>query len=188
MGTRKETEAYQEMLREELEEGIVILIQQDQVKWWKHIFLIRKPNGTWRKILDASKLNKEIEKLNFKMLGLEEVQYLANQIDYATLLDLKSAFHPNTVFSNSIPYLAINFINNNYAYKTMPFGTKHSPVFFTEAIESILRQIRIHSEIKILNYCDDILGIHQNKQIHETQIIEILETLEQFRWTMSTEK
>lgn len=79
------------------------------------------------------------------MHGLEEVKYLANQMDYATTLDLKSAFHHITVSPNSIPYLAFNFNNNNYAYKAMPFGTKHSPIFFAEAIESILRQIRIHS-------------------------------------------
>ncbi|KAA6394562.1 MAG: hypothetical protein EZS28_009910 [Streblomastix strix] len=92
-GTQEEKKAYQEMLKEELEEGIVVPIQQDQVKWWNHTFLIKKPNGTWRKILDASKLNKQIEKLNFKMHGLGEVQYLANQMNYATSLDLKSAFH-----------------------------------------------------------------------------------------------
>ncbi|KAA6374881.1 MAG: putative reverse transcriptase, partial [Streblomastix strix] len=187
-GTQEEKEAYQEMMKEELEEGIVVPIQENQVKWWNHTFLIKKPNGTWRKILDASKLNKEIEKLHFKMHGLEEVQYLANQMDYATSLDLKSAFHHITVSPNSIPYLEFNFNNNNYAYKAMPFGTKHSPIFFAEAIESVLRQIRIHSEIKILNYCDDILLIHQNKQILKTQTMEIMKTLEQFGWTISIDK
>ncbi|KAA6387888.1 MAG: hypothetical protein EZS28_016583 [Streblomastix strix] len=135
-----------------------------------------------------SKLNAQIGKLHFKMYGLEEVQYLANQMDYATSLDLKSAFHRNTVSPNSIPYLAFNFNNNNYTYKAMPFGAKHSQIFFAEAIESILRQIRIHSQVKVLNYCDDILLIHQDKQILKTQTIEILKTLEQFRWIISTEK
>ncbi|KAA6359718.1 MAG: hypothetical protein EZS28_044756, partial [Streblomastix strix] len=32
-GTQEEKKAYQEMLKEELEEGIVVPIQQDQVKW-----------------------------------------------------------------------------------------------------------------------------------------------------------
>ncbi|KAA6358392.1 MAG: putative reverse transcriptase, partial [Streblomastix strix] len=187
-GTQEEKEAYQEILNEVLEEGIVVPIQQSQVKWWNHTFLIKKPNGTWRKILDASKLNKEIEKLLFKMHGLGEVQYQANQMDYATSLDLKSAFHHITVSPNSIPYLAFNFNNNNYAYKAIPFGTKHSPIFFAEAIESILRQIRIHSEIKILNYCDDILLIHQNKQILKTQTMQIMKTFEQFGWTISIDK
>ncbi|KAA6403687.1 MAG: putative Transposon Ty3-G Gag-Pol polyprotein [Streblomastix strix] len=187
-GTQEEMKAYQEMLKEELEEGIVIPIQQDQVKWWNHTFLIKKPNGTWRKILDASKLNKEIEKLHFKMHGLEDVQYLANQMDYATSLDLKSAFHHITVSPNSISYLAFNFNSNNYTYKAMSFGTKHSPIFFAETIKSIIRQIRIHSEIKILNDCKDILLIHQNKQIFKIQTIGIMRTLEQFGWTISAEK
>ncbi|KAA6368260.1 MAG: putative Transposon Ty3-I Gag-Pol polyprotein, partial [Streblomastix strix] len=57
-----------------------------------------------------------------------------------------------------------------------------------KAIVSILRQIRIHSEIKILNYCDDILLIHSDKQILKTQTIKIMRTLEQFGWTISTDK
>ncbi|KAA6403422.1 MAG: putative Transposon Ty3-G Gag-Pol polyprotein [Streblomastix strix] len=187
-GTQEEKKVYQEMLKEELEEGVVIPIQQNQVKWWNHTFLIKKPNGTWRKILDASKLNKKIEKLHFKMHGLEEVQYLANQMDYTTSLDLKPAFHYITVSLNSIPYLTFNFNNNNLAYKAMPFGTKHSPIFFAEAIVSILRQIGIYSEIKILNYCDNILLILQDKQKLKTQTMEIMRTLKQFGWTISTEK
>ncbi|KAA6391736.1 MAG: hypothetical protein EZS28_012740 [Streblomastix strix] len=70
----------------------------------------------------------------------------------------------------------------------MLFGSKHSPIFIVETIASIIRQIRIHSEIKILNYCDDILLIQQDKQILKTQAIQIKRTLEQFGWTMSAEK
>ncbi|KAA6357099.1 MAG: hypothetical protein EZS28_047374, partial [Streblomastix strix] len=187
-GTQEEKKAYQEMLKEELEDRIVIPTQLDQVKWWNHTFLIKKHNGTQRKILNASKLNKQIEKLHFKMHGLEKVQYQANQMDYATSLDLKSAFHHITGSTNSISYLAFNFNTNYYAYKAMSFGTKYSPIFFMEAIESIHRQIRIHSQVKILNYCNGILLIHQDKQTLKTQTMEIMRTLEQFRWTISTDK
>ncbi|KAA6335048.1 MAG: hypothetical protein EZS28_053006 [Streblomastix strix] len=103
--TKEKKEAYQEMLKEKLEEGIVMIIQQDQLKWWNHTLLIKKPNGIWRKILDASKLNKKVDKLRFKMHGLERIQYLANKMDYTTSLDLKSAFHHITVSPGSISYL-----------------------------------------------------------------------------------
>ncbi|KAA6403563.1 MAG: hypothetical protein EZS28_000899 [Streblomastix strix] len=109
-------------------------------------------------------------------------------MDYATSFDLKSAFHNIIVSPNSIPYQAFNFNNNNYAYKAVPFETKHSPIFFAVAIELMLRQIRIHSKIRILNYCDDILLIHQDKQILKTKTMEIMRTLEQFGWTTSTGK
>ncbi|KAA6361406.1 MAG: hypothetical protein EZS28_043066, partial [Streblomastix strix] len=46
-------------------------------------------------------------------------------------------------------------LQNAWTRGTMPFGTKLSPIFFAETIESILRQIRIHSEIKILNQFAD---------------------------------
>ncbi|KAA6382513.1 MAG: hypothetical protein EZS28_021958 [Streblomastix strix] len=70
----------------------------------------------------------------------------------------------------------------------MTFGTKHSVIFFAEAIEAILRQIRTHSEIKILNYCDDILLNLQDKQILKIYTKEIMRTLEQFGQTISTDK
>ncbi|KAA6311228.1 MAG: hypothetical protein EZS28_056167, partial [Streblomastix strix] len=75
-GTQEEKKAYQEMLREELEDGIVMPIQQDQVKWRNHTFLIKKPNGTWRKILDASKLNKEKEQLGISDSDIEWQQVI----------------------------------------------------------------------------------------------------------------
>ncbi|KAA6368583.1 MAG: hypothetical protein EZS28_035891, partial [Streblomastix strix] len=135
---------------------------------------------------------KQIEQRNreitLQMHGLEEVRYLANEMDYATSIYLKPAFYHIKVSLSSISYLTFNFNNNNYAQKAMPFGTKHSPIFFAETVESILRQIRIHSEIQILNNCDDILLIQQYKQLHETQTIEIMRTLEQFGWTISAEK
>ncbi|KAA6379317.1 MAG: hypothetical protein EZS28_025155 [Streblomastix strix] len=51
------------------------------------------------------------------MHGLEEVQYLANKIDYATSLDLKSAFHhitPNLLRGNNKinPYTNKNTLRN----------------------------------------------------------------------------
>ncbi|KAA6372823.1 MAG: putative Transposon Ty3-I Gag-Pol polyprotein [Streblomastix strix] len=166
-GTQEEKKAYQEMLKEELEEGIVVPIQENQVKWWNHTFLIKKPNGTWRKILDASKLNKEIEKLHFKMHGLEEVQYLANQMDYATSLDLKSAFHHITQC-----HLGLKIAQSSSQ---------------KQQNQSSGRQ-EYTRKLKILNYCDYILLIHQDKQTLKTQTMEVMKTLKQFGWTISIDK
>ncbi|KAA6359996.1 MAG: hypothetical protein EZS28_044478 [Streblomastix strix] len=124
----------------------------------------------------------------FKINGLEEVQHLANQEDYANYLDLKSKFRHTTVSPNSIPYLVFNLKNYNYAYKAIPLGAKHSPIFFEEVIESILKQIKLYSQIKILKYCDYILLVHDNDQIFYTQTIEITKILEIFGWAISKEK
>ncbi|KAA6369105.1 MAG: hypothetical protein EZS28_035366, partial [Streblomastix strix] len=61
---RTEMHAYKAMLEEELQEGIIEEIPKEQVKWWNTTFLIPKPSGEWRKILDASLLNEEIQPLH----------------------------------------------------------------------------------------------------------------------------
>jgi hypothetical protein len=45
------------MLQEELKENIVEEIPKEYAKWFNPTFIIPKPNGKWRKILDASGLN-----------------------------------------------------------------------------------------------------------------------------------
>ncbi|KAA6403823.1 MAG: hypothetical protein EZS28_000641 [Streblomastix strix] len=186
-GTKEQKEVYQRMLKEEPDEGKVMPIQQNQIKQWNRTYLIKKSNGTQRKILDASKLNKEseISLLNASLTG----GAIPSQLNgLRNILRPQISISPHRSISKFNTVSSIQFNNNNYAYKTMPFGTKHSPIFFAQAIESILRQIKIHSQFKISNNCDDIHLIHQDKQILETQSIEIMRTLEQFGWIISEEK
>ncbi|KAA6352841.1 MAG: hypothetical protein EZS28_051633 [Streblomastix strix] len=44
------------------------------------------------------------------------------------------------------------------------------------------------TKIQNPSYSEGILLIHQDKQILKTQTVEIMKTLEQFGWTISTEK
>ncbi|KAA6323043.1 MAG: hypothetical protein EZS28_054359, partial [Streblomastix strix] len=93
-----------------------------------------------------------------------EVKQTIRLRDWGTSLDLTSAFHHLIVQAESQPYLAFEFQNNHYTYRAMPFGTKHSPIYFATAMEPIMQQIRMKTEIRIINYVDDILLLHQNKE------------------------
>ncbi|KAA6401433.1 MAG: hypothetical protein EZS28_003031 [Streblomastix strix] len=88
----------------------------------------------------------------------------------------------------SQPYLAFEFQNNYYTYRAMPFGTKHSPIYFATAMEPIMQQIRMKSEIRIINYVNDILLLHQNKKYLKNMTQKVIETLKYFGFTMNTEK
>ncbi|KAA6362141.1 MAG: hypothetical protein EZS28_042331, partial [Streblomastix strix] len=90
--------------------------------------------------------------------------------------------------NKSQPYLTFEFQNNRYTFRAMPFGTKHSPIYFATAIEPIMQQIRIKTEIKIINYVDNILLLHQNKEYLKNMTQKVIETLKYFGFTMNTEK
>ncbi|KAA6362118.1 MAG: hypothetical protein EZS28_042353, partial [Streblomastix strix] len=51
-----------------------------------------------------------------------------------------------------------------YQYRAMPFVTQHSPIFFAQALAMVLTKIRRESDIKILNYVEDLLLLHQSKE------------------------
>ncbi|KAA6380464.1 MAG: hypothetical protein EZS28_024007, partial [Streblomastix strix] len=88
----------------------------------------RKANGKLRQILDAKALNKEIADFRFKMLDLNVVKQTIKLGDCCTSLDRSSAFHYLMVQTESQPYLAFEFQNNRFTYRTVPFVTKYSPI------------------------------------------------------------
>ncbi|KAA6369117.1 MAG: putative Transposon Ty3-G Gag-Pol polyprotein, partial [Streblomastix strix] len=187
-GNQTEMQAYKAMLQEELQEGIIEEIPKEQVKWWNPTFLVPKPSGEWRKILDASLLNEEIQPLHFQMNGVEQVRYLLILNDWAVTLDLKSAFHHLIVYPPHRAYLAFEVDNHHYQYRAMPFGYKHSPIFFTQALTLLLTEIRKRTDIRIINYSDDLLLLHQDKNWLFYQTQYIINTLEHFGWTIALNK
>ncbi|KAA6364048.1 MAG: putative reverse transcriptase, partial [Streblomastix strix] len=187
-GTEEEAKEYKIMLEEELKENIVIPIKKEQIKWYNPTFMIKKANGKWRKILDAKALNKQIADFHFKMHDSIEVKQTIRPGDWGTSLDLTSAFHHLIVQAESQPYLAFEFQNNHYTYRAMPFGTKHSPIYFATAMEPIMQQIRMKTEIRIINYVDDILLLHQNKEYLKNMTQRVIDALKYFGFTMNMEK
>ncbi|KAA6374039.1 MAG: hypothetical protein EZS28_030436, partial [Streblomastix strix] len=154
-GSTEEEIAYAEKLQEELRENVIDQIHPEQAKWLNPTFIIPKPHQKWRKILNASALNKEIQMIHCKMNGTDQVRNLIRKGDWATSLDLKSAFHHLIVYPSHRPYLTFEAMGKVYQYKAMPFGTQHSPIFFAQALAIVIRKIWRESDIRILNYVDD---------------------------------
>ncbi|KAA6388479.1 MAG: hypothetical protein EZS28_015994 [Streblomastix strix] len=187
-GTEEEAQEYKIMLEEELKENIVIPIKKVQIQWYNPIFRIKKANGKKRKILDAMALNKQIADFHFKMHDSIEVKQTIRLGDLGTSLDLSSAFLHLIVQTESQPYLAFEFQNNHYTNGAMPFGTKHSPIFFATAMELIIQQIKIKTQIRIIYYVDDILHLHQIKKYLKSMTQRVIDTLKYFGITIFTEK
>ncbi|KAA6387833.1 MAG: putative Transposon Ty3-G Gag-Pol polyprotein [Streblomastix strix] len=124
----------------------------------------------------------------FKMNGIDQVRDLIRNGDWATNLDLKSAFHHLIVYPPHRPYLAFEAMGKVYQYRTMPFGTLHSPIFFAQALAMVLTKILRESDIRILNYVDDLLLLHQNKERLIEQTQTIMKILDAFGWSIAQEK
>jgi hypothetical protein len=107
------------------------------------------------------------------MDGPEVVQKIALLADWATSLDIKSAFNHMRVSEEFRPFLCFEHRGKYYKYNSMPFGCRHSPRVFTKALFYAMAHIRIHWEVRIVVYMDDIFLLHQGKTYLELATLKI---------------
>jgi hypothetical protein len=112
----------QRILEEELKEGIIRPIRHDQIAFLNPSFVVPKSGGKWRRVMDCRMLNAEMEDIHFRMDGPEVVQGIALPGDWATSLDLKSAFNHMWVSASFQPFLAFSHRGNYYCHTGMPLG------------------------------------------------------------------
>jgi hypothetical protein len=161
-GTAKETEEYRRLLQEELRQGIVIPVPDRYVRFWNTTFLVPKKGGESRKILNCKKINGYMQKTHFKMEDCKTVRELLIQGDYATSIDLKSAYSHVSVHPSLRPYLGFNFEHQSYVYVGMPFGLQNAPRVFTKIMKVVMWHIRQQWGVRSVCYLDDLLLLHQD--------------------------
>jgi hypothetical protein len=158
---RTKESQFLKLLQDQIKQGIVFQVHHNFVAHYNPSFLV--PKGfEWRMILDCQILNMLLRIIHFKMEGRENLTKLAQENDFATSLDIKSAFNHIPIYPSFQPFLCFSFQNNAYAYRAMPFGVKDAPSLFTKALSFAIAFIRLNWSVRILAYMDDIIILHQN--------------------------
>ncbi|KAA6402861.1 MAG: hypothetical protein EZS28_001614 [Streblomastix strix] len=124
----------------------------------------------------------------FTMNGIVQMRDLIKKGDWATSLDLKSAFHRLIIYPPHRPYQAFEAIEKVFQIRAMPFGTQHSPVFIAQALAIALTKIQRESDIRILNCIDNLFLLHQVKEILRKQTQSITRILKAFGWAIVQKK
>jgi hypothetical protein len=180
---------FERLLSEELQEGIVREISEKEVRWVNPTFLVPKGRtGKYRKILDCRALNREIAPTHFKMETPDTICRLARKGDWATSLDVKSAFNHVPVHPSLRPYLAFAFENRFYTYYGMPFGIQHAPRVFTMLMRRAVRTARERWNVRIVAYMDDLLLLFEDALTAELQTRQVAGFLQSLGWTLALDK
>ncbi|KAA6355165.1 MAG: putative Transposon Tf2-9 polyprotein, partial [Streblomastix strix] len=185
-GIKIEEEEYSKQLLEELNLGIVK--ETDHIIFSNPTFLVRKSDGRARKILDCRQINSMTQNVHFKMDGPEELRQILEQGDYATILDIKDAFHHIFVSEQLQPFLGFQFKKRNFCYLGLPFGWKRSPYLFQKTLAIAIRAIRRKWIIKVQHYMDDIILLHKSKEQLKIMTLQIIDFLQNLGWKLARQK
>ncbi|KAA6385591.1 MAG: hypothetical protein EZS28_018882, partial [Streblomastix strix] len=118
----------------------------------------------------------------------KQLRQILQQSDYATILDIKDAFHNIHVQPILQQSLCFKFKNRSNTYLGLPFGWNLSPQFFSKTLTIVILAIRTKWKIKIQNYMDDIILIHHSKDTLKQTMHDVTHFLQSLGWRLLPNK
>lgn len=143
------------------------------------IFLVPKPDGSHRFILNLKQLNEFIATDHFKLEDGKTARQMITRGCFMTSIDLKDAYYLIPIADSDRKFLRFIFEGKLYQFTCLPFGLNVAPYTFTKLLKPVVSRLRERGLLLVL-YLDDllILGDSYGECSKNTQIsIELFEKL-----------
>ena len=169
----------QKAINDLISKGAIVECKKKSDQFLSPYFLVGRPDGSHRFILNLKHLNKYIVTAHFKIEDVRTATKLLSEGDYMTSIDLQDAYFLVSVCKDSRKYLRFKFNNKYYEFVCLPFGLSTSPYIFTKILKPVMRSLRERGFLSVI-YLDDILciGNSYEKCLENTnKTIKILQNL-----------
>lgn len=170
-----------------VKKGSIRKCQPCKKQFLSSFFLVDKPNGEKRFILNLKKLNAFIEPPHFKLEDHKTVIRILTPNCFMATLDLKDAFMLIPVAEDFKKYLRFEFMGTLYEFNCLPFGLCTAPFVFTKLLKPVAQVLRSEG-LKSVIYLDDILLLGKTKEICHANIIRTKELLVSLGFIVNVEK
>ena len=136
-------------------------------------FIVPKPDGSYRFILNFKKFNEFVNSQHFKMEDIRTAINILQRDDFMCSIDLKDAYFMIPVKNKYRKYLKFNYKNIMYEFTALPFGLSTCPYVYSKIMKPVLALFRSKG-IRITNYLDDFLifGKSMNECQENTKFIK----------------
>ena len=121
--------------------------------YYSRLFVVPKPDGSFRPVIDLKKLNQFIIVLSFKMETLFSIIAALQPQEWITKIDLKDAYHHILVHVNIRKYFRFVVAGIVYQFHVLPFGLSAAPREFTKTLAPVVQLLRSQG-IQVHAYLD----------------------------------
>lgn len=170
-----------------LENGAIRKCQETTGQFISNIFLMPKPNGSCRLILNLKKLNQFIEKVHFKFEDIRTVKDLMHKDCFMATIDLKDAYYLISIDESDRKYLRFRFEGHLFEFTCLPFGLNTAPYVFTKIMKPVISQLRQRGYTSVI-YLDDIWLLGRDKNDCADNVLQTRELLESLGFIINQEK
>ena len=182
--SRSLTEALRSLIGKLVVEKVVVKLS---LAFFNRLFLVPKPNGTWRPILDLSQLNLFLQSNTFKMETPETIRLSLQKREWVTSLDFSDAYFHIPINQRSRKYLRFFLNSQTFQFTALPFGLATAPLEFTKVTKEVKLMAQAKG-IRIHQYLDDwLLRAHSRETcLQHTQTL--LALCQKLGWVVNMKK
>ena len=140
------------------------------------VLLVRKPDGTYRLVIDYRILNSHTVKENFPIPVIEDLLAKIGKAQWFSTLDLMSGYYQISVRKEDRPKTAFVTPFGKYQFNVMPFGLTNAPSTFCRYMSTVLGDLDF-----VAVYLDDILIFSKTREEHYNHVRTVLRKLQEAR-------
>jgi ribonuclease HI len=151
------------------------------------IFMVPKPNGKWRPIIDLKKLNKHIFCPHFKMETVETIWNSLLPGQFCFSIDLKDAYLHVPIHQSSRKYLRVFRNGRVFQFRALPFGLCTAPLIFTKIVSEVIKMVQ-RQNMEMLAFLDDWLHQVTTFWMGAQQAVYMKNLCKNLGWIVNLEK
>ncbi|XP_068094667.1 uncharacterized protein [Hyperolius riggenbachi] len=178
-----------------LDENVVIPVPENQISniqgFYSTVFLVRKPTGKFRLILNLKALNPFVSYQRFRMESIYSVRTLLTQNCIMTNIDLRDAYWHIPIRGSSQKFLRFAIkekrMIQHFQFRVLPFGISSAPRIFSKVMAEVTKFFHMEG-ILVIPYLDDLLVVAESYQKSKENTERVLEQLQTLGWIVNWDK
>ena len=170
-----------------LEKGAIVPSENEVGQFISNIFIVPKPNGKFRPVINLRELNFFVTYEHFKQETFPVVLDMVQHNDFFTKLDLSDAYFSIGIHPLFQKFLKFQWQGRLFKFVCLPFGLSSAPRVYTKVLKPIYKWFR-QQAFRCSYYIDDSLNMNQSQSVCKENVIVMADTLESLGFTVNKEK
>lgn len=165
----------------------VLEIPQVSPSFVSPMFLIQKPDHSYRPIFNLKKLNDYIALKKFYLISHLKIPDFLQPSDWLTKIDMSQAYFHLNVSPSHRCFLRMVYRRTLYQMTCLPFGIACAPRCFAMVTNFLAETLR-KTGIRIVVYLDDFLLASQDRSLLQQQTSMVMTLMQALGWILNLEK
>ncbi|MEW8542095.1 MAG: reverse transcriptase domain-containing protein, partial [Candidatus Thiodiazotropha sp.] len=183
----KEQDIISDLLRKFENKGVIIESEHEPGEILSNIFIRPKQDGSYRLILNLSRLNEHVDKITFKMETLRSALQMIHEGCFFAKIDLKDAFYSVSIKDTFRKYLKFEWQGKLYEFTCLPNGLSTASRIFTKVMKPVFGTLRKMGHENVA-YIDDSLLQGDTYEQCMTNIQDTMKLIDSLGLTTHPEK